>query len=55
MDADELAHDAVTFGLRMNQGISLDEIAKNFDLPLSSFERLNLLWKLPLRIWLKRT
>ena len=38
MDPDELAHDAVTFGLRMNQGISLDEIAENFDLPLSSFE-----------------
>ena len=47
MDADELAHDAVTFGLRMNQGISLDEIAKNFDLPLSSFELIeSFLWKL---------
>ena len=47
MDSDELAHDAVTFGLRMNQGISLDEIAENFDLPLSSFEPIeSFLWKL---------
>ena len=47
MDPDELAHDAVTFGLRMNQGISLDEIAENFDLPLSSFELIeSFLWKL---------
>ena len=47
MDPDELAHDAVTFGLRMNQGISLDEIAENFDLPLSSFEPIeSFLWKL---------
>ena len=33
----EFAQDAVLFGLRMNQGISIPTIAKNFDVSIDQF------------------
>ena len=38
LNAAGLAHDAITFGLRMNRGISLNGIARKFDLPLACFK-----------------
>jgi coproporphyrinogen III oxidase-like Fe-S oxidoreductase len=33
----EFAQDAVLFGLRMNQGISMTKIAEQFDIPIDQF------------------
>ena len=38
LNAAGLAHDAITFGLRMNRGISLNGIARKLALPLASFK-----------------
>lgn len=38
LNAAGLAHDTITFGLRMNRGISLNGIARKFDLPLACFK-----------------
>ena len=37
MSFTEFAQDAVLFGLRMNQGISISNIAEQFDVPIDQF------------------
>ena len=37
MSYTEFAQDAVLFGLRMNQGISMPQIATQFDIPIYQF------------------
>jgi len=40
LSATEFAQDAVLFGLRMNQGISIPKIAEQFDVPIDQFSRI---------------
>ena len=42
LSAEDVAYDAVTFGLRMNQGVNLEEVAKKFSLSNKSFGKMEL-------------
>ena len=41
LSPEEFAHDAILFGLRMNQGISIPTIARQFDLSLGLFSNIS--------------